>query len=1197
MKKKPLLLAYDMSSFMWRGLLARKDSENGKLVEFNGKEVLINSAIHGFENVLEYMMMVIKDYRAAPIDCILVFEGVNSKSKRLLINKTYKAGSEKPPEQYEQFGILRDMLTTFWKDLGAQVMWQDFAEGDDTCAYLAKHSEEDIIIATYDNDLAALNGVNEHGAKVQTWIDGMRGVNKYGLFDHHLITTYKALVGDSSDKIKGCPGFGPAKFEALVNEYGFDGLQEIHSMLEKSNLSPLAHLAIENNCKLLRMISDQAPEVINSFDLARLRPDWVNTMRNPLHWQAGMVRPLRKGDDPRFKAWYGASRLVTAATFEGAIEWAMTHILKSPFVALDFETTTPDESDEWLMSQGKKPGEGVDVFASTLCGMGLTFGVNNQYSLYFSMDHADTDNIDPESVRQFVASIPKELELVIQNVSFELCVAFNAWADRQLDNGYHGYLPNVLDTAIEASYVDENSVRGLKQRSLSTLGYRQQTFEETTKLTGPAGTLPKGGRWVSETYKSVTVATGKVTMEIDAEGQLVEVPVMATEPVLVGSGEFEPTGKVDKKTGEPVMKEVMHQVVDTVTRQYKMHELTAEHVFGYGVDDTICTAALHNYYKLFMQLEHSYKVYLAVEIDAAYMHAVNFTRGCDISIEKVNELAAEDTITYDNAWAVVRSFLIENGWAGVAPPTYTVDITPAQIKEAYTTVTGLTLDTMMRTNSKLVTFIDKVAGNKQFAGMLDLLVGASKFADLHSEDCPHPEVVKAEKEFTNYVRSYFKGEPDFNDDSPKQMQKLMYEVMGLPIRVRNKATDTMRANGIYDGTPKTDTLAINYAMLDCSPEHKAVLEALKLMAMVGTRRSLYYDKYPNFPHWKDGKVRSQHNQASTNTRRASEQAPNKQQLPKASKIEGQLAKFREVVIPHRPGAVIVSMDFDSQEMVLIAEQSQDPNMLSCFEGDERRSPHTITGLGIFNSEENLDWSYEEFNSALHDKTCAMHDKVKAARKLGKLVNFVSEYLAMAPKVAQTLMISEEKAQLFLDAREAMFPVAGQWKEDIIREVKEFGVVRTMLGGVRHLRDALNGDRWEASKAERQAVNFKVQGPAAEQTKLAEGRMWTSNLFFDFDAVCIGPIHDEVCASVLIEDLPEFLPRMHACMVAKYANMALTPVSTISFGLNFYRQIEIGAEPTLEAIEKGLEEMLANSIGSPRKVLWLDLRQCTVDQNV
>lgn len=1191
--KKKTLLGFDMSSFMWTHLSVGKDGENGFEVLHEEKKVYINSAQYGFDNCMSRMIDLVKHFKLNPIDCILVFEGQSSKAKRLLINREYKGGggSSRPPEAYAEFEKMREMLKETWKGLGAQTMWQDRAEGDDTLGWLAKHTEEDLIVATFDNDLTVLNFTNDQGAKVSTWINQMEEYNKYGVFDYHLVTTYKALIGDSSDKIKGCPGFGPAAWDKFLAQYGEDGVQELHDMLTASNLSPLAEYITGPGDKLLQKILDNAPAVLNSFDLARLRPDWVNTMKDPLYWEPGMVRQLQPRDDIRLKDWYGKTRLITADNFAEAREWALQRIKLGREVALDIETSTPDESDEWLAALGDP--DGVDTFGSYLCGMGLTFGPNNQYTFYFSVNHAETNNISSEDLRCFIAEIPQEIPIIIQNTAFELSVLFNEWGGRQADNGYHGFLPNVLDTKFEANYVNENIKVGLKERSHGTLGYRQQTFDEVTTITAHPDDLPPGGRILREDCLTRQVGTGIFEPLSDEEiaAGMKPVEMMTTEEVLAPTGrllvarcdvetfkvleyvyatpeEIELSDDLDPEDTQPEM----GPVLATQTRKYKMHELSAQHVLGYGADDPICTIALHNYYKLFMQLEHSYQVYLDVEMPAAYQHAKNFIDGVEVSIERCKELEKEDDTTYTKAWGVLRTYLIEQGWAGTQPPVYTVDITPAQIKEAFETVTGRKLDTLMRTNSKIVTHIREVEGEIQFAGMLEKLTRQKQMID-DSQTIIEGSTERVEKEFTTYVRRFFKGEPQFNKGSTIQMQKLLYETMGLPVRVRNMPTDAMKKAGIREGSPKTDTLAIAYGMQDCMPEQKVVLDAIKLIGMVVTRRQLYYSKYPYFVHWKDGKVRSSHNQCSTVTRRASESKPNKQQLPKHSKIEGQEAKFREVIVPHHPDAVVVSMDFDSQEMVLIAFQSQDPNALSCFQGEQRKSPHTITGLGIIREEEKIDISYDDFEAALSssDKLVAKH--YKDVRGLGKKVNFTAEYGAMAEKVAATLMISVERAQLFLDAREAMYPVAGQWKEDIKSEVREHGVVRTMKGGVRHLANILmNGTSFEKSKAERQAVNFKVQGPAGEQTKLAEGRMWKEGLFFDYDAVCYGPIHDEVVASVLIKDLHEFLPKMHACMVAPFANMDLEVVSTISFGPNFYRQTEIGPLPTREAIDKGLADM-------------------------
>jgi len=47
------------------------------------------------------------------------------------------------------------------------------------------------------------------------------------------------------------------------------------------------------------------------------------------------------------------------------------------------------------------------------------------------------------------------------------------------------------------------------------------------------------------------------------------------------------------------------------------------------------------------------------------------------------------------------------------------------------------------------------------------------------------------------------------------------------------------------------------------------------------------------------------------------------------------------------------------------------------------------------------------------------------------------------------------------------------------------------------------------------------------------------------------------------------------MVQPYADMQVPVESSISFGPDFYRQIEIGDKPTAEAISKGLEQLAAS----------------------
>jgi hypothetical protein len=74
-------------------------------------------------------------------------------------------------------------------------------------------------------------------------------------------------------------------------------------------------------------------------------------------------------------------------------------------------------------------------------------------------------------------------------------------------------------------------------------------------------------------------------------------------------------------------------------------------------------------------------------------------------------------------------------------------------------------------------------------------------------------------------------------------------------------------------------------------------------------------------------------------------------------------------------------------------------------------------------------------------------------------------------------------------------------------------------------------------------------------------MWKKRLEERYDAEVIAAIHDEVVASVTIEDSVAFIAEMHECMVAPYADMELPVRSSISFGPNFGVQFEASDSPT------------------------------------
>jgi DNA polymerase-1 len=401
---------------------------------------------------------------------------------------------------------------------------------------------------------------------------------------------------------------------------------------------------------------------------------------------------------------------------------------------------------------------------------------------------------------------------------------------------------------------------------------------------------------------------------------------------------------------------------------------------------------------------------------------------------------------------------------------------------------------------------------------------------------------------------------------------LLYEVLRLPVRLRNKATPGMRAQGVFEGTPSSSALAFSHALrfdVDVlGDEGVKLLQAVSAYRSVMTRFKMFYEPYANLPHWKDRKIHASQNQCATVTRRYSMSAPNLQQLPKGKK-----GNWRKVFVPHCKDGVILSLDFSGQELRVIADSSQDPNMLSCYVGDALRDMHSLTAVQIAQSEPGREsLTYHDFMAIYGDSAHPEHAWAVNLRKLAKTVNFATEYGAQAPKLAETLLVTEDEAQGYLDAKHRTFSRSEEWKREVIKQAHRLGYSTTRLGARRHLPALSGGAKWEVAGAERQAVNYVIQGSSAEMTKLAMARVWRSGVLFNYRAQFIAPIHDEMVFSVHRDDLIDFCREVHSLMVKPYADMRVPIESSISFGLNFAEQTEAGDSVDAERFRGILQQL-------------------------
>lgn len=1132
----------DLSSLLWRAILKGKDDEFGYTVEHEGKKVQVNGWQFGLSNLVDQVYRDMLQLGACPSDLIIVEEGLRSKQLRTNIDSNYKGTRDsRPPDQYEQFGLAKKAFIDLFRKLGASACSQAGVEADDVCAYLAAKLPN-AIVNSGDGDLTQLTGNGISVLRV-----GKLNENPYGDFPHEYITIYKALVGDSSDNIPGALRFGEKAFAKLLEKFGVDGLEALRNLIHARKLSDLAEDVAE--MPELQRVIDSQDAVYRSYALARLYPEAVNTNRNPLVWQVGM--PQLTPDQiefPQLKQ-FGIQHIgVTADNLAELRQDILVACKKARHIALDIETSTPIESDDWLAEQaGKEGADKVDVIGSTLTGLSITAGRNSNLSYYFSVDHRGENNTPSDTVRELldeiIAGNPTK-RIVIHNVNFELPVLKNEWGSR-LINGVRGYLPNIEDTMLMASYVNENLPRGLKGCSRHYLGYAQTEYSAVTQRTVAESawdgigtvlqkfsefeTLPTG-RWIS--------VDGEISDVRQSEDDIVEMKVVREIPML--------------KIG------------------LKMNQLTLSEVLDYGCDDTLTTSALYRHFKRILHIEGTYDVYRNVEIGAAYLTAHARVTGCRFNAQAWAEVDAADRKREAELLPVIKDYLMKCGWEGTQLPI--MDGSMKVFKLMWWVVHRHELNTrrqkveiFLKNDLPADGFVLDEEGEVEY--QVDNTFTSYALNSVETGDWSGFQV---------YCESKFTPNPAIDLGSPKQLCHLLYDKMGLPVRLRNKPTEKMRENGIREGNPKADDDCYAYALkYDCDdkPEVKVALKALRELKAIHTRRGLYIEPYRAFAHWRTGLIHPSLNQCATVTRRYSASSPNVQQLP--SRGSGKV--LRSMFAAHHERAVVVSLDFSGQELRLAAEWSQDENMVSCYVGDNLRDIHSITGAKIWTALTGKSTTYEEFRERFvkQDKGEIEGDDAIEARKNAKPVNFGRQYDATAPTIALQLTCFEDEAQIYCDAYDSAFPGVQKWKDKVIAQANKYGYSITKLGARRHLRDALNDDRrWIAGKAERQGPNFCIQGSGAEQAKLVMGKVWSSNLIDDYDFQFMFPVHDELVISVHKDQAVEVVPIMHSLMTEKYADMEIPVVSSVDIGRDFGACKGLGESAEPEQIAKVIEELFA-----------------------
>jgi len=161
---------------------------------------------------------------------------------------------------------------------------------------------------------------------------------------------------------------------------------------------------------------------------------------------------------------------------------------------------------------------------------------------------------------------------------------------------------------------------------------------------------------------------------------------------------------------------------------------------------------------------------------------------------------------------------------------------------------------------------------------------------------------------------------------------------------------------------------------------------------------------------------------------------------------------------------------------------------------------------------------------IHSRTAAfifevpLTEVTKDMRSSAKEVNFGVLYGMGAWGLASRRKISRKKARDFIERYFHVYQGVYEFLEATRVQAQEQGYVETIMGRKRYLPEIYSGMRQVRAQAERMAVNFPVQGTAADILKVAMIEIYRKLDRVSPDTHMILQVHDELVFEVPSADI-------------------------------------------------------------------------------
>lgn len=346
----------------------------------------------------------------------------------------------------------------------------------------------------------------------------------------------------------------------------------------------------------------------------------------------------------------------------------------------------------------------------------------------------------------------------------------------------------------------------------------------------------------------------------------------------------------------------------------------------------------------------------------------------------------------------------------------------------------------------------------------------------------------------------------FNVGSPRQLSQVLFEKLMLSPKGMHKTP-----GGIVS-TASSELEKIQ----SLHPIIQEVLHFRELSKLLDT----YVTPLPLLAD-KESRVHTHFEQFGAETGRLSSLRPNLQNIP----LQGEWGRKVRAGFIAAPGYQLLSFDYSQMELRLAAHIAKEEKMQKIFKANE--DIHRMTAA-------------EVFGIPAKDVSDEMRYRAKA-------LNFGVLYGMGARGFAESAKISFEEAQQFIDDYFMRFPKIAHYIEQTKEFVKEKGYTETLFGRKRYLPDIHSLTPQIRAAAERAAVNFPIQGGAADMMKMAMVKVFRE--CESAECRMLLQIHDE-----LLFEVADGIVRESAVSIRRVmegvAQLAVPLVVQVKTGLNW-----------------------------------------------